>query len=526
MTATIPAPTSAPAAGPRRPVSSAPPPADGVETFDSLDPATGDLVGVHPVASAEDVASAVEQARESAQWWSALDFAERADHLLTWRSVLTRRLPQLAELVHRETGKPHADATLEAGLAIDHIAWAARNAKKVLGRRSVAPGLLMANQAASLEYRPFGVVGVIGPWNYPVFTPMGSIAYALAAGNSVVFKPSEYTPGVGQWLADTLTEVVGGRPLLQCVTGLGATGHALCTSGVDKLAFTGSGATGKKVMAACAETLTPVIIEAGGKDSLIVDEDADLPAAAEAALWAGMANAGQTCIGTERVYVHRAVFAQFVDEITEQAKGLYAASAGGGEGAKIGPITMPSQVDVIRSHVQDAVDQGATVVMGGPDAVGERFVQPTILTFVPETSTEMTEETFGPTLAINPVDSMDEAVERTNATRYGLAGAVFSKKQGEEIARQVRSGMTSVNSVIAFAGVPSLPFGGVGESGFGRIHGADGLREFTYAKSITRQRFRPLLDLTTFARDEKTEKAFGLVLTLLHGGRKTLRDLR
>ena len=170
---------------------------------------------------------------------------------------------------------------------------------------------------------------MIGPWNYPVFTPMGSIAYALAAGNTVVFKPSEYTPGVGQWLADTFPEVVHGRDVLQVVTGLGETGNALCTGEVDKLAFTGSGATGKKVMAACAENLTPVIIEAGGKDSLIVDEDADLAKAAEAALWGGMSNAGQTCIGTERVYVHEKVFDAFMTEILDQAKGLRAGADGG-----------------------------------------------------------------------------------------------------------------------------------------------------------------------------------------------------
>ncbi len=519
MTATIPTPTSAPVEEVGLPRTSAAPPEEGVATFASLNPANGDVVGVHAKHSAGDVDGAVALARETAQWWGALDFGERAEHLLTWRSVLTRRMAQLAELMHRETGKPHADAQLEIALAIDHVAWAAKNAKKVLGRRSVSPGLIMANQAASVEYKPLGVVGVIGPWNYPVFTPMGSIAYALAAGNTVVFKPSEYTPGVGQWLADTLTEVVGGRAVLQCVTGLGETGAALCSSGVDKLAFTGSGATGKKVMAACAETLTPVIIEAGGKDALIVDEDADVAAAAEAALWSGMSNAGQTCIGTERVYVHRAVFHEFVEEILAQAKGLRA----GPTGSKIGPITMPSQVDVIRSHVQDAVDSGAKVLLGGPDAIGDRFVQPTIMTFVPESSTEMTDETFGPTLAINPVSSMEEAIERTNATRYGLAGAVFSKSRGEEIARQIRSGMTSVNAVIAFAGVPSLPFGGVGESGFGRIHGPDGLREFTYAKAITRQRFKPPLNLTSFQRDEKAEKALALITTLLHGGKKTLR---
>jgi acyl-CoA reductase-like NAD-dependent aldehyde dehydrogenase len=334
----------------------------------------------------------------------------------------------------------------------------------------------------------------------------------------VVFKPSEYTPGVGQWLADKFTEVVGGRPVFQVVTGFGATGNALCTAAVNKLAFTGSGATGKKVMAACAENLTPVLIEAGGKDSLIVDEDADLTKAAEAALWGGMSNAGQTCIGTERVYVHEKVFDAFINEITSQAKDLHA-----GPDGKIGPITMPSQLGIIKSHIDDAVARGATVVLGGADAVGERFVQPTILTHVPEDSTEVTDETFGPTLAINPVESMDEAIKLTNATKYGLAGAVFAKKNGVAIARRVRSGMTSVNSVVAFAGVPALPFGGVGESGFGRIHGPDGLKEFTFAKAITRQRFKPIMQLTSFARDAKTDGKVALMMTVLHGGKKTLK---
>ncbi len=184
---------------------------------------------------------------------------------------------------------------------------------------------------------------------------------------------------------------------------------------------------------------------------------------------------------------------------------------------------MPSQIGIIKSHIDDAIAKGATVVMGGADAVGERFVQPTILTHVPEDSTEITEETFGPTLAINPVASMDEAIELTNATSYGLAGAVFSKKNGVDIARRVRSGMTSVNSVIAFAAVPGLPFGGVGQSGFGRIHGPDGLKEFTYAKAITRQRMRPLMMLTSFARDAKTDNKALKLITVMHGGKKTLK---
>ena len=199
----------------------------------------------------------------------------------------------------------------------------------------------MANQAAYVEYHPLGVVGVIGPWNYPVFTPMGSIAYALAAGNAVVFKPSEYTPGVGEWLARTFLESVG-RPVLQVVTGFGETGAALCAAGVEKIAFTGSTATGKKVMAACAETLTPVVIEAGGKDALLVDEDADLEAAADAALWGACSNAGQTCTGVERVYVHERVYDEFLAKLTDKARDGHRPR--GRRTRQIGPITMPSQL--------------------------------------------------------------------------------------------------------------------------------------------------------------------------------------
>jgi len=487
-------------------------------TFESLSPVNGDVVGTHPIHSAEDVGAAVARAREEAAWWSALSFDERDRHLSTWKSVVTRRLAQLAEVMHQETGKPHGDAMLEAALAIDHIAWAAGHAGKVLKRRKVPSGLLMANQSASVEYRPLGVVGVIGPWNYPVFTPMGSIAYALAAGNAVVFKPSEYTPGVGEWLARTFLESVG-RPVFSVVTGLGETGAALCRSGVDKVAFTGSTETGKRVMAACAETLTPVVIEAGGKDALIVDSDADLDAAADAALWGACSNAGQTCTGVERVYVHERVYDEFLASLTAKARGL---RADGTAGAQLGPITMPKQLDVIRSHIADALARGGRAVVGGIDAVGDRYVQPTILVDVPEDSLAVQEETFGPTVTVAKVRDMDEAVALTNGTRYGLGSTVFSKARGMEIAERIRSGMTAINGVITFAGVPSLPFGGVGDSGFGRIHGPDGLREFTYPKAIAKQRFKPLMPLTSFRRTEKHEQQLASMMTMLHGRGTTI----
>src|SRR3954447_19813366 len=234
------------------------------DSFESTDPATGAVVGVFPVHDADAVRATVARARAAAERWAALGFAERPLRLGAYRGHLARRIHELADLVHRENGKPHADAVLEIALTIDHLSWAGAHARKTLGPRRVSPGLAAANHAAYLEYQPLGVVGVIGPWNYPVFTPMGSIAYALAAGNAVVFKPSEHTSAIGAWLAAAWRAAVpDAADVFQVVTGHGETGAALCRARVGKLAFTGSTPTGKKVMAACAETLTPVLLELG-----------------------------------------------------------------------------------------------------------------------------------------------------------------------------------------------------------------------------------------------------------------------
>jgi acyl-CoA reductase-like NAD-dependent aldehyde dehydrogenase len=482
------------------------------ETFDSLNPATDQVVGSYPVHSAEQVRETVAKAREAADWWASLGFDGRGARLRRWAANVTRRMAELAEVVRQETGKPHGDAQLEIVLAIEHIAWAAKHAPKVLGRRRRSAGLLLSNHTASVEYLPLGVVGVIGPWNYPVYTPLGAITSALAAGNAVVFKPSEYTPGVGKWLVDTFAEAVPEQPVFQLVTGFGATGAALVSAGVDKIAFTGSTATGKKIMAAAAETLTPVVIEAGGKDALLVDSDADVAAAADAAVWGAFSNSGQTCIGVERVYVHESVYDSFVDKVVELTGKVH-------PGTEYGPITMPSQLDVIRRHIADALARGGRALTGGK--VGDRYVEPTVLVDVPEDAEAVAEETFGPTMTVAKVRDMDEAVEKANATRYGLGSTVFSKHNGSAIAARLKSGMTSINAPFSFAGIGSLPFGGVGDSGFGRIHGPEGLREFARPKAVARQRFSVPIRLTTFSRTEKTDALVRKVVTLLHGRGRT-----
>jgi acyl-CoA reductase-like NAD-dependent aldehyde dehydrogenase len=491
------------------------------ETFDSVNPATGEVIATYGVDGPREIALAVRQARSAAEWWGGLSFAERRLRLLAWKSHLTRYMARLAQLVHDETGKPVDDAQLEIVNTILHLDWAAKHAESVLRRRRVPSGIAMFNQIASVEYQPLGVIGVIGPWNYPVFTPMGSIGYALAAGNAVVFKPSELTTGVGQWLVQSFTEVLAElfgdtEPVLQLVTGRGATGAELAKAGVSKLAFTGSAATARKVLAAAAQTLTPVLAECGGKDALLVAADADLDAAADAAAWGAMSNAGQTCVGVERVYVVEGVYHSFLEKLGERVSRL---RPGEDDTAAYGPMTLDTQVEVVERHLTDAVARGGRPAFGSLDSVHPPYVSPIILIDVPEESTAVREETFGPVVTVTPVPSLADAVRLANASPFGLGSAVFTKKRKSALwaARALRSGMTSVNSVISFAAVPALPFGGVGESGFGRIHGADGLREFARPKSITRQWMKPMVRTTTFERTSTDMDRIVKLVTFLHG---------
>jgi len=494
--------------------------------LETVNPATGEVLATFPVHGRAEVDAAVAEAREAATWWAGLGWSGRRVRLLAWKSHLVRYMGRLAQLMHEETGKPLDDAKLEIILAVVHIDWAARHARRVLRPRRVRSGLAAVNQAATLEYQPLGVVGVIVPWNYPVFTPVGSIAYALAAGNAVVFKPSELTPATGDWIVRSFGEALAvfgdAAPVLRLVTGPATTGQALARSGVDKVAFTGTAATARKVMAAAADSLTPVLAECGGKDAMFVSEDANLDAAADAAAWGAMSHAGQTCVGIERVYVAETVYHSFLERLTQRVSGL---RPGDDRQAAYGPMTRPEQAEVVAKHVADALAHGGRLVEGdgdvggGPDGGASPYLRPIILADVPENSSAVTEETFGPTVTVTPVASMAQAVSHANAGGYGLGSAVFARDRSAAMtaARSLRTGMTSVNSVIGFAVVPALPFGGVGESGFGRIHGADGLREFTRPKAITRQRMRPPINLLSFARTDRDMRRIVTLATLLHG---------
>ncbi len=480
-------------------------------SFDVTHPVTGDVVGTYPVHTAEDVAERVAAARAAQVWWQELGFAGRRKRITRWISWIAKHSDEICELGFREAGKPRGDVQFELVASLEDLRWAAAHAERVLKQRRVAPGMAMVNFDARLEYQPLGVVGVIAPWNFPVYTVFCGLAYALAAGNAAIVKPSEFSSASGVYAAESFAKANPDAPagLVGWVTGYGETGSALCRAGVDKIAFTGSVPTGRRVMATCAETLTPVLLELGGKDATIVAEDADLEAAANAVVWGGNWHAGQGCVCVERIYVVQSVRDRFLELVKERASAL---RVGLDDLSDYGPMTMPAQIAVVRRHVTDALAAGATALVGGPESFRPPYVDPIVLVDVPEDCSAVQEETFGPVLVINTVPDVDEAIRRANGTTFGLGSSVFSAAHGPEIAARLRAGGTTINSVLTFVGMPSLPFGGVGDSGFGRFHGEDGLREFSRPKATTRKMFGMGKEMQEFPR---TADQFSIVRRVL-----------
>ncbi|HWU88471.1 MAG TPA: aldehyde dehydrogenase family protein [Kofleriaceae bacterium] len=483
------------------------------ERLSSFNPATGELIATVPIHTQADVDAAVARARVAAETWGTRSFAARVEELTAFRKALAAHADELADLLRRENGKPELEALVEVMMALGHVQHAAACAEAAMAPRRVSAGLL-ANFRATISYHPLGVVGVIGPWNYPLFTPLGSIAYALAAGNAVVWKPSELTPLIAVKVAELAAQVFALPDLLQVVTGAGATGAALARSAIDKIAFTGSAATGKRVMMAAAERLTPVLLELGGKDPMIVAEDADVEQAAEACVFGALTNAGQACISVERVYVADAIHDRFVDEVVKHVRALKI----GGDDGHLGAMTSPAQVAIVKAHLDDAIAKGAKVLTGGPAAISGAYIQPTVLTGVDHQMKVMSDETFGPVIPIQRVGSLDEAVRLANDTPYGLGSSVFAGKAARRIAATLRAGMTSINSVMGFVGIPSLPFGGIGDSGFGRIHGDEGIREFTRIKSTAERAFSLPIDLMSFRQPKDMPKRVRGMIQQLYGG--------
>ncbi len=460
--------------------------------------------------------AAVARAREAFPAWGALTPSEREPALRALRRAVSRSADRIADVVCQETGKSRADAILaEAMHAAAHVDWCARHATRALASRKVSPWPLYS-KAAWVEYRPRGVAAVIAPWNYPFLLPFLATASALAAGCTVVLKPSEVTPASGELVAELVAAAGLPDGVVQVLQGGPEAGAALVLAGADVIAVTGSAATGRRVAALAAERLVPVITELGGKDPMIVLEDADLRRAARAAVWGACFNAGQSCVAVERVYAVDEVHDRFVGELERAFAGV---RAGGGGARDIGPIIHAPQLEVIERQVADAVGQGARLRRGGHAAgEGGRWFEPTLLTEVDHTMAVMREETFGPVVPVMRVPDEDAAVRLANDSPFGLHASVWTgdAARARRVASRLRAGAVAINDCLVNYAMPGLEFGGVGDSGYGRQGGADGLRAYCYSKSVTWSRLTPRRELQWFPR-RLGPRALKRALRLLYG---------
>jgi acyl-CoA reductase-like NAD-dependent aldehyde dehydrogenase len=462
-------------------------------TFETRDPRTGEVIARLPEHGPAEVAQAVARAREAFHSWGQLAFDQRLEHLLAVRDLLLDRAEQVVDTICRETGKVRAEAVSTELLATcELIDFYKRHGAKALRPEKVPAGTMAPFKRARRVYEPMGVIGVISPWNYPFTLAMTPVVSALLAGNTVVLKPSEVTPLVGLEIGKLFAEAGTHTDIVQVVTGGGATGDALVRSGVQKVAFTGSVRTGKLVMQAAAETLTPVLLELGGKDPMVVCDDADLERAANGAVWGAFMNAGQTCMAVERVYVHEAVHDRFVDLVVEKTRKVRQGVATTDD---IGSMSFEPQVEIVERHVNDALAKGARALTGGRRVPGRQglWFEPTVLVDVDHTMDVMRDETFGPVLPIMRVRDDDEALRLANDSPYGLSSSVWSAdpERGEHIAAALQAGNVCVNDCLVNYAIAGLPFGGVKESGIGRVHGVEGLRAFSNVKSVLSNRVSP-----------------------------------
>lgn len=464
----------------------------------SLDPATGEVWREYEAATAEEVQAMVARARAAQKAWAALSLEERAKYLRKLSGLVLAQSNEIARLVTRENGKPVFEAqAMEVMPVLDFISYYRKHGKKLLrAHRVPRANWALKTKRGRIVYEPLGVVGIISPWNYPFLLPLGTIIPALLAGNTVVLKPSEFTPSCALKIAELFKQADLPQDVFTVALGDGATGAALTQCELNRFVFTGSTATGRKVALAATERFIPVTLELGGSDAMIVLRDADLEYATSGALWGRFVNCGQSCVAAKRIFIAREVFEPFVEMLVRKV-GRLKLGRGDDPAIDVGPLIRTRQVDMIEQQLQAAVASGAKILCGGkrrPD-LGANFFEPTVLTNVTPQMNVMCEETFGPLLPVFPVRDAEEALQLANDSEFGLSASVWTKdaKLAASLASRIDAGSVLINDLIAHVGTSEASYGGYKTSGLGRTHGPEGLLEMTRMKFID-------AELATFLR--------------------------
>jgi succinate-semialdehyde dehydrogenase/glutarate-semialdehyde dehydrogenase len=453
-------------------------------------PATGEMIGDSQLNSGEDVRKAVEAGRAAQAEWASLPVKERVKRIKPLRAYLVEHADELAQLICQDNGKTRVDAlateVLPAAMAVDYYC---RMAMGLLKERRLMPStLLMANKASKIIRVPYGVVGIISPWNYPFSIPFSEVIMALLAGNAVVLKAASETQLVGRAIERCINRLDLAPGLFSYINMPGRlAGKAFLEAGVHKLFFTGSVMVGQELMAEAAHSLTPLVLELGGNDPMLVCPDADLQRAAAGAVWAGLQNCGQSCGGVERIYVHRSVYQPFLNALAARVKRLRVGVDTGHE-VDLGAMTTAKQAREVKRQVVAATKAGAVIYARSQAPAGTKgnFLPAMVLTKVDHSMEIMRLETFGPVLCVMPVVDMAQAVALANDSNLGLSASVWTRKakEGQRLARQIKAGVVMINDHLMSHGLPENPWGGFKHSGFGRTHGALGMLEMTQPQCI------------------------------------------
>ncbi len=460
-----------------------------VDTLPSINPATGATLGYFEKTPATALPQIVARARAAQARWALLSVRERCARLRDLRDRVMSSRDALADAVVAESGKPRAEALFaDIFVAVDTAAYFAKNAKRLLSPERVPHHSTAAKaKSGKLTYEPLGVIGIISSWNYPLAIPMSQIIPAVAAGNAVICKTSDFTPHCGALIEQLFAEASFPKHLVTVVQGGGEVGQALIDADSDKILFTGSVATGRRVAEACAKRLIPTVLELGGKDAMVVLADADLDVAASAAVWGSYTNCGQVCLSVERLFVEQTVSDEFAARCVRKTRKLRL-GPGNDPNTDVGPMIRPQHLQRMVELIEDAVSRGARVLCGGYPRVdmGPNFFEPTVIADVDSSMKLFQEETFGPILAMQSVRDSEEAIACANDSPFALSASVWTcdAARGEAIAKRLRAGAVMVNDAISYFAIAEVPHGGCAASGWGRTHGKAGLLEMVQTKYI------------------------------------------